>query len=350
MRQVPVEEAVGQVLAHDLTRIVRPDADGNGGVKVGGFKGAAFKKGHIVSPEDLEALKDMGKFTVFIVDLDRSGVHEDAAAERIAAAAAGPGVYRAEPSEGKVNLKAAADGLLVVDRAALDAVAGIESVVFSTLHSYTLVAKDRTVAGAKVVPLVVTEETVAAVEAACARIGPVVRVRPLAPLAVGIVVTGREVATGRVADAFGPILTAKAEALGGSVTGVVIATDEAAAIEGAIRAHLDAGADLVLVSGGMSVDSDDVTPTAIAAVATEVVSYGSSVLPGAMFMTAYAGQVPVFGVPACGMFNKVTMLDLLLPRAFAGVRIDRPMIRAMAHGGLCLGCDECRYPVCPFGK
>jgi molybdenum cofactor synthesis domain-containing protein len=347
MRPVPVEEAVGQVLAHDLTRIVRPNAEGAGPA---GFKGAAFKKGHIVSREDLDALKDMGKFTVFIVDLDRSGVHEDAAAERIARAAAGPGLYRTIPSEGKVNLKAAADGLLVVDLAALEEVTGIESVVFSTLHSYTLVAKDRTVAGTKVVPLVVDEATVAAAESACARFGPVVSVRPLAPLAVGIVVTGREVAAGRVVDAFGPILTAKVKALGGTVTGVVVSTDEVAAIEGAIRAHLQAGADLVLVSGGMSVDSDDVTPTAIAAVATEIVSYGSSVLPGAMFMTAYAGETPVFGVPACGMYNKVTMLDLLLPRAFAGVKIDRPMLRAMAHGGLCLGCDECRYPVCPFGK
>ncbi len=347
MRQVAVEEAVGQVLAHDLTRIVPPAAAGSSGV---GFKGAAFKKGHIVRPEDVEALKDMGKFTVFIVDLDHSGVHEDEAAERIAIAASGRGVYRTKPSEGKVNLKAEGAGLLVVDLGTLDAVAGIDSVVFSTLHSFTLVSKDRTVAGAKVVPLVVAEETVAAAEAACAEKGPIVSVHPLAPLKVGVVVTGREVATGRVKDAFGPILTAKVEALGGSVAGVVIATDEADTIGRAVRTHLDAGVDLVLVSGGMSVDSDDVTPAAIRSVATEVVSYGSSVLPGAMFMTAYAGQVPVFGVPACGMFNKVTMLDLLLPRAFAGIRIDRTMLRAMAHGGLCLGCDECRYPVCPFGK
>ncbi len=350
MRQVPVEEAVDKVLTHDLTRILPPSAKSADGSEGPGFKGAAFKKGHIVRAEDIEVLKDMGKFSVFIVDLDHSGVHEDEAAQRIAAAAMGPGIYRTAPSEGKVNLKAAADGLLVVDLAALDEVAGIESVVFSTLHSYTLVAKDRTVAGAKVVPLVVAEDTVASVEAACARLGPVVGVRPLAPLTVGIVVTGREVATGRIKDAFGPILTAKVAALGGSVAGIAIATDETAAIEGAIRAHMEAGVDLVLVSGGMSVDSDDVTPTAISSVTTEVVSYGSSVLPGAMFMTAYAGTTPVFGVPACGMFNKVTMLDLLLPRAFAGIKIDRAMLRSMAHGGLCLGCDECRYPVCPFGK
>lgn len=344
MRQVPVEEAVGQVLAHDMTKIVPHSAD------KAGFKGAAFKKGHIVRSEDIEALKDMGKFSVFIVDLPISGVHEDEAAERIAAAACGPGLYRTKPSEGKVNLKAAAAGLLVVDLAALDAVSGIDSVVFSTLHSYTLVEQDQTVAGAKVVPLVVGEGTVEAVEAACAVAGSVVRVVPLAPLAAGIVVTGREVATGRVKDAFGPILRAKVEALGGSVRGVAIVADDESAIESAVRSFLASGVDIVLVSGGMSVDPDDVTPKAIAAAASEVVSYGSSVLPGAMFMTAYAGAVPVFGVPACGMFNKVTMLDLLLPRAFAGIRIDRAMLRAMAHGGLCLGCDFCRYPVCPFGK
>ena len=344
MRQVTVEEAVGQVLAHDLTKITPASAD------VPRYKGAAFKKGHIVRKEDVEALKDMGKFTVFIVDLDRSGVHEDEAAERIAVAASASGVYRTKPSEGKVNLKAAGDGLLVVDLAALDAVAGIDSVVFSTLHSYTLVSKDRIVAGAKVVPLVVAEETVAAAEAACAEKGPVVSVLPLSPLNVGIVVTGREVATGRVEDAFGPILMAKVSALGGTVSGVTISTDDSVRIERAVRAHLEAGVDLVLVSGGMSVDSDDVTPVAIKSVATEVVSYGSSVLPGAMFMTAYVERVPIFGVPACGMFNKTTMLDLLLPRAFAGIKIDRTMLRGMAHGGLCLGCDECRYPVCPFGK
>lgn len=343
MKEVRVEDAVGMVLLHDLTKVVP-----------GEYKGPAFKKGHIVAAEDIPALKDMGKYHVFVESLGDGRLHEEEAARRIAAAAAGEAAGErlalSAPSEGKVQLSARIRGLLAVETEALADINGVEEVILATLHRNTVVDPGTVVAGAKVVPLVVEAEKVERVEAICRGKGPVVDVLPFQPLRTGIVVTGTEVFEGRIEDRFAPVLRAKAEALGGVCMPPVFVPDDGARIKSAVESRLAAGAQLVLVGGGMAVDADDLTPAALESAADEVVTYGSPVLPGAMFLLAYKGGVPLVGVPACGIFNSVTVLDLILPRLFAGVRVKRRDITSMAHGGLCLRCKVCRYPVCPFGR
>lgn len=339
MQTVRVEDAVGMVLAHDLTEIIP-----------GVSKGAAFKKGHIVHTEDVEHLKRMGKYHIRIFTLDEQTLHEEEAARRIACAVMGEGLRRTAPLEGRVNIQSTARGLLEVNTDALAAINAVDDVILATLHRYTLVEKDALVAGTKVVPLVVPKERIEAVERIARAHAPVLSVHPLFPLKVGIVVTGTEVYEGRIQDKFAPVLRGKVEEMGGQVLDVAFAPDDLDTIRARMQTFLDVGAELVMVSGGMAVDADDLTPTAIRQIAPDVVTYGSPVLPGAMFMLAYAGEIPVVGVPACGMFRKRTVLDLLLPRLFAKRKLCKHDITALAHGGLCLNCPECHYPVCPFGK
>ena len=339
MKKVKVEEAVGMVLAHDLTKVVP-----------GEYKGAAFKKGYVVQEEDIEALKSMGKNHIFALELGENELHEEEAALRIGEGAAGKGVYMTSPAEGKVFIKAKQKGLLKVQKQALEEINAIDMVVLSTLHDHTLVEQDQNVAGAKVIPLVIPKEKIQQVEEVCQQYPFIIEVKPLHALSVGILVTGSEVYYGRIQDRFAPILQQKIEDLGGVCIKTTYAPDDVQEISAGITELLNRGAELVMVSGGMAVDADDVTPTTIAKIASEVISYGSPVLPGAMFMVAYAKEIPILGIPACGMVSKTTALDVVLPRIFAKEKITKQDITSLAHGGLCLGCDICRYPVCPLGK
>jgi hypothetical protein len=339
MEKVRVENAVGMVLAHDLTKVVP-----------GEFKGVAFKKGHIIRPEDMEVLKTMGKYQIHILNMGSEELHEEEAAYRLAKAAAGQGICLTEPSEGKVSLKASAQGLIKINREVLDAINEIEDIILSTRHSHTLVDQDEIVAGTKIIPLVTQKAKIEQVESICQECGPVVELIPLKPLKVGLVVTGSEVYYGKIKDRFAPVLKDKIQKLGGICSDILFAPDNAYMMETSIKHHLNNGVDMIMVSGGMAVDADDLTPVVIKSIATEVVSYGSPVLPGAMFMMAYREDIPIVGVPACGMFNKITVLDLLLPRIFTNEKITKKDITSLAHGGLCLTCKVCRYPVCPLGK
>ena len=339
MRTVPIEQAVGMVLCHDLTQIVP-----------GEFKGAAFRKGHIVREEDIPRLLDMGKRSIFVFDLDAGLVHEDDAALRIGRAAAGAGICLKGPREGKVELVAAQVGLLKVDSDLLRAINGVEDVMMATLHSNTPVAADKTLAGTRVIPLVVPEERVRQVERLCASRGPVLRVLPLRRLRVGIVSTGSEVFSGRIEDRFGPVISAKVEAYSSSILRQVFVPDSREDVAAAINSLVEEGADMVAVTGGMSVDPDDVSPAGIRLAGARVVTYGAPTLPGAMFMLAYLGGVPVLGLPGCVMYSRTSIFDLVLPRLLAGEVLTRDDIIDLAPGGLCLGCEVCRYPDCSFGK
>jgi len=339
MKKVKVEEAVGMVLAHDLTKIVP-----------GEFKGAAFKKGHIIKPEDIDKLKDMGKNHINVMELTENDIHEDDAAIRIGTAISGEGVYMTEPSEGKVTVKAKERGLLKINLEGLEAINDIELIIVATLHNNTVVEKDQAVAGTRIIPLTTEKEKIERIEKICKESGKIVSVKKLKPLRAGIIVTGSEVYHGRITDKFGPVLEEKMKFYGGDVLGIKYAPDDAEMILDAINSFLEQGADIILTSGGMSVDADDVTPTAIRNASDKVITYGSPVLPGAMFMVAYKGNIPILGVPACGMYHRITALDLVLPRIAAGESISRKDITSLGHGGLCLHCEVCRYPVCPFGK
>ncbi|THB68944.1 MAG: molybdopterin-binding protein [Desulfovibrio sp.] len=339
MKRIPVQDAVGTVLCHDLTKIVP-----------GEFKGRAFQKGHVVRDEDIPMLRDMGKEHLYVLTLEQGMLHENDAARRICSAAAGRGLALTEVCEGRINLTAEYHGLLSINIPALDRVNSQEGVVLATAHTHQSVKPGRQVAGARVVPLVIEEERIQAVEAICASAHPVIEIKPFASWNVGLVTTGSEVYHGRIQDAFGPIVRDKFAAYGSQVLDQRFTSDDPELTAQAIREFIGQDAHMVVCTGGMSVDPDDQTPASIRAVAHEVVTYGSPTFPGAMFMLAYAGDVPILGLPGCVMYHKASIFELVVPRMLAGERLTRQDIARMGHGGLCAGCGDCRYPLCPFGK
>ncbi len=339
MKSIPVQEAVGRVLFHDITRIVP-----------GEFKGRAFKKGHVIREEDVPKLLKLGKDNIYVLDLHEGFVHENDAALRIARAAAGEGITFSEPSEGKVKLVSSRNGLLKVNSAALREINSIEQIVLATLHSNQQVSVDAPIAGTRIIPLYTDNDRVLAVERICKNDGPVVEIKPFRSLKVGLVTTGNEVFHGRIEDKFGPVLRAKFEGVGSSVIDQIFTPDDQSVIAASIRQLLDEGAEMIVASGGMSVDPDDRTPASIRATGAEVVTYGAPTFPGSMFMLAYIGDVPIIGVPGCAMYHKATIFELIVPRILAGERVTRADIVELGHGGYCNGCEECRYPCCSFGK
>jgi molybdenum cofactor synthesis domain-containing protein len=347
-KTIPVARAVGTVLAHDITEI-RPNE----------FKGRAFRKGHVVKEEDVCHLQRLGKEHLFVLSIGEDEMHEDDAARALAEALMGEGVaIKGEPKEGKINIAAEKEGLLKINRESLLRFNMTGEVMCATLHDNTLVRKGQVVAGTRAIPLVVKKSAVSAAVGAAGQGEKVIRVKELRRPRAGIVITGNEVYYGKIKDAFAPVITEKIKSIGGEVVGLYYAPDEESFIENRLRELITAGADLLVTTGGMSVDPDDVTRFAIRKLGAEDITYGSAALPGAMFLIAYlsspltprTSSIPVLGIPACGMYAKATVFDLVLPRILAGERIGRLELAELGHGGLCMKCETCRYPVCPFGK
>lgn len=339
MKTISVLEAEGFVLCHDITEIVP-----------GKVKGRAFKKGHIVKKEDIPKLLDLGKEHLYVWEVNNSVIHEADAAARIAKAVAGPGLVLTQPVEGKVELQAKSAGLLKINIDALEEINEISEVVLASIHSNQLVSKGKTVAGCRVVPLVIDVDKICDVEQIGRLAFPVIEIKPLRSVKVGIVTTGSEVYHGRIQDKFGPILYNKIAELGSTVIRQIIVDDKIDMIQSAIQTLIEEGAEMIVTTGGMSVDPDDVTPAGIRAAGGRVVVYGAPVLPGSMFMLAYMGNIPVLGLPGCVMYHRTTIFDLIVPRILAGEEISRKDITRLAHGGLCANCDLCQYPHCAFGK
>ena len=392
VKTIPVTEAVGTVLAHDITEIKKDE-----------FKGRAFKKGHVIKKEDITHLQKLGKDNLFVLNVGPDDMHEDEAAYALAKALMGNGVaIEGEPKEGKINIIAERDGLLKVDKNTLTQFNMLGDVMCATLHSNTVVKKGQLVGGTRAIPLVVkksiVEEAVRIANsvrmqdtgyriqdknkhASCImhRESGIIEVKEIKNLKAGIVITGNEVYYGRIKDAFAPVITKKMQDHGCEITGIYYAPDDEALIEARLRELVEAGAELLITTGGMSVDPDDVTRFAIRKLGAGDIVYGSAALPGAMFLVAYLerGQdrmqdtgymmhdeknlescilnrasftIPVLGIPACGMYHKTTIFDLILPRVLAGETIGRKELAELGHGGLCLNCKKCSYPVCPFGK
>jgi molybdenum cofactor synthesis domain-containing protein len=339
MKTISVLEAEGFVLCHDITEIVP-----------GKVKGRAFKKGHIVKKEDIPKLLDLGKEHLYVWEVNNSVIHEADAAARIAKAVAGPGLVLTQPVEGKVELQAKSAGLLKINIDALEEINEISEVVLASIHSNQLVSKGKTVAGCRVVPLVIDVDKICDVEQIGRLAFPVIEIKPLRSVKVGIVTTGSEVYHGRIQDKFGPILYNKIAELGSTVIRQIIVDDKIDMIQSAIQTLIEEGAEMIVTTGGMSVDPDDVTPAGIRAAGGRVVVYGAPVLPGSMFMLAYMGNIPVLGLPGCVMYHRTTIFDLIAPRILAGEEISRKDITRLAHGGLCANCDLCQYPHCAFGK
>ena len=320
---IKTEDAVGQVIAHDIARIVQ-----------GEFKGNLFRKGHKIDAGDVDKLLDVGKNNIYVLSLEEGDVHEDDAGIRLGEAIHGSHTYVKPPSQSRVNIFADCRGMLRLNEQAVYSINNLENSICATIPDNSVVEKDQMVAATKVVPLVVKDEDVAAVEKICAEAGDVVSVRPFVSKKVGCVITGSEVFSKRIDDAFGPVLRAKIDEYGGEIIGMEFAPDDLDQIKEKILEMRDRGAEVIVATGGMSVDPDDKTPGAIRATGARIVKQGSPVLPGAMFMAAYLGEVPILGVPAAGMYFKNTMFDRMLPYVFADVEIKREDIVNMGIGGL----------------
>ena len=339
MKAVAIEKAVGQVLGQDLTQIVP-----------GEFKETVFRKGHIVQEEDIPQLLQMGKHSVYIYELDTDGLHENDAAAAIAAEIAGSGVYCGEAKEGRVNIFATKSGLLKINVDSLYAANSLKEIAIATIHNNTVVEENDLLAAVKIIPLVVPKAKLDGIKIHAESSGAIVEVKDLQPMATSVIVTGNEVYLGRIRDGFTPVIEAKMQRFGCRIISRDYLPDDVAKISAAIMNARDAGAEMILVTGGMAVDPDDVTPAAIMHAGGRLVAYGTPLMPGAMFMLAYLDDLPIMGLPGCVMYHKSTIFDLMLPRILAGEDVRFEEIVALSHGGLCLICPECTYPKCHFGK
>ena len=339
MKLIRTEDAVGQVLCHDMTQIIP-----------GQFKDARFRKGHIVTPEDIPVLLSMGKENLYVWELKEGMLHENEAAERMCALCRNEGMERSEVKEGKIELRAAHPGLFRVDRERLNAVNAIDELMIATRHGNTPVQAGDKLCGTRVIPLVIEESKLLEAESAVKE-KPLLELLPYKLKKAAVITTGSEVYYGRIPDAFTPAVVEKLKAYGIEMTEHIMVDDGLERIAAAIAEAREKDVDLILCTGRMSVDPDDNTPGAIKASGARIVTYGAPVLPGAMFLLGYfADGMPIMGLPGCVMYAKATIFDLALPRIAAGVEMTKQDFVEMGEGGLCLGCGECRYPVCPFGK
>lgn len=338
MKKVNVHDAVGMVLCHDITQIIP-----------GKFKGRAFQKGHIIQEEDIEKLLSCGKEHIYVWEYKEGILHENEAAERLRDIVCGNGIeFGAEIKEGKIDFFAKEDGLLKVNEEELFKINSLGEMMVATIHNNTPVKKGEKLGGTRIIPLVIEEEKIKRAEDLIPT--KIMEVKKIHPKKAYMITTGSEVYSGKIQDAFGPAVKRKLEEYNCELVRQVILPDDKEKIKEAIKDALNDGAELVMCTGGMSVDPDDMTPTAIKETGAELVTYGSPVLPGAMLLVAYNGDVPILGLPGCVMYNKRTAFDLVLPRVLANEKVTFEDIAKLGHGGFCLNCKVCTFPHCSFGK
>ena len=334
------EDAVGQVICHDITQIIK-----------GVTKDAVFRKGHVIREEDIPVLLSVGKDNIYVWENDETMMHENEAAEVLCAVCRGENMSRGEVKEGKIELRAECDGVFRIDRAKLRAINSFGQMMIASRHGDFQVKAGDKLAGTRIIPLVIERDKMEQIRA-LAGDEPIMRVEPFRKYRVGIVTTGNEVFYGRIEDTFTPVVRAKVEYFGAEVIGHRVTNDDNENIERCIRELLEEGCDMILCTGGMSVDPDDRTPLAVRNVTGNVITYGAPTLPGAMFLLAYYGEdrIPVMGLPGCVMYARRTIFDIVLPRIMTGEILDRNDFDKLGEGGLCLNCSTCIFPDCGFGK
>ena len=338
MKLIDTKDAVGHVICHDITQIIK-----------GVTKDAVFRKGHVVTEEDIPVLLSVGKENLYIWENDENMLHENEAAQILYDISADSNMHGSEIKEGKIELIADIDGVLMIDREKLRSINSLGQMMIAGRHSGFPVKKGDKLAGTRIIPLVIEKEKMEQAK----EIGgdkPIFSLMPYTLKKVGIVTTGSEVFKNRIEDTFTPVIVDKIAEYGMQMTMHAICSDAHNDITREINKMLDAGVDMVICTGGMSVDPDDRTPLAIKNAGTDIVTYGAPVLPGAMFLLSYKGEIPVIGLPGCVMYAKRTIFDLVLPRMAAGIRLSQKDINCLGEGGLCLSCPECVYPNCGFGK
>ncbi|MEI6857090.1 molybdopterin-binding protein [Psychrilyobacter sp.] len=338
MKRIDTKDAIGHVISHDITEIIP-----------GKFKGRAFKKGHIIREEDIEKLLRLGKEHIYIFEIKEDELHENDAALILGEIGCGENIYLSEEiKEGKIEFYAKVDGLLKVDKEKLFELNMLGQISFATLPQNIPVKKGDKIAGARVIPLIIKKEKMES----AAQITPhkLIDIKQFKKMKIGIVTTGSEIFHGRIVDEFGPVVEKKVAEYSCDVIGQIVVADDKEMIKNAIRTHINNGANMVICTGGMSVDPDDLTPSSIIELGGELVSYGSPVLPGSMFLLSYLDGIPIMGLPGCVMYCKKTIFDLVLPRVLSREKLSMEDIMRYGHGGLCQDCDICRYPNCSFGK
>ena len=339
MKKIDTLDSIGHVICHDITRIIKDSV-----------KDTPFRKGHIVVKEDIPILLSLGKEHLYVWENGENMLHEDEAAEILASVCINKNIEKTSPREGKIELIAQEDGLFRIDVDRLEEINELEEIIISTRHTNYPVKKGDKLAATRVIPLVIEKEKLKRVQE-IADNRPLLELLPYKCLTVGIVTTGSEVFKGRIKDTFTPVIREKLGAYKLTVCGHITVGDELEEIISAISGLKEMGAELIICTGGMSVDPDDLTPTAIKASGAKIVTYGAPVLPGAMFLMGYfEDETPIVGLPGCVMYSKTTIFDLVLPRILAGIHLSKKDLAKMGHGGLCLNCEVCRYPDCGFGK
>ena len=338
MKKIKTTEAVGHVLQHDITEIIP-----------GEFKGRAFKKGHIITEEDIPHLLRLGKDHIFVFKLGEDKIHENEGAMILGKLGQGENISLGdEVKEGKINFNSYVDGILKVDSEKLFELNMLGEISFATLPNNIPVKKGELVGGARIIPLVIEKEKMDRAKALIK--DPILNIRPYKKYKVGIITTGNEVFYGRIEDKFGPVILEKLKPYNSEIIGQAFCPDDKEIIKEKAREFLDKGATMIIFTGGMSVDPDDMTPTSIIELGGELISYGAPVLPGSMFLLSYLGDIPMMGLPGCVMFAKKTVFDLVLGRVMTGERLTKADIMRYATGGLCQSCEVCHYPNCTFGK
>ena len=339
MKLIKTTDAVGHVLCHDMTQIIKDE-----------YKDARFRKGHVVQEEDIPVLLSMGKEHLYVWEMTPGMLHENDAAERLYALCANDHMDRSEVKEGKIELKAACDGLFRVDSQRLIAVNSVDEIMIATRHGNTAVRKGDKLAGMRVIPLIIDEAKLRAAEEAVSD-KPLLELLPYVRKTAAIVATGSEVKNGLIQDTFTPVVKDKLAAYGIETISVSYSGDGVENVANAIEKARKTGAEIILCTGGMSVDPDDNTPGAIRATGAHIVTYGAPVLPGAMFLLGYYDDgTPIMGLPGCVMYAGATIFELVLPKIAAGVEVTKADLVVLGEGGLCLGCKPCHWPNCPFGK
>lgn len=342
MKLMKTEEAVGQVLCHDITQIIP-----------GVTKDAVFRKGHIITKEDIPVLLSVGKEHIYIWEKDEHMLHENEAAQILYEMCRNEHMHPSAVKEGKIELIADCDGLFKIDREKLRKVNSLGEMMIATRHGNTFVKKGDKLAGTRIIPLVIEKEKMERAKEIC-NDGSILEIKPLQPKKAAILTTGSEVYHGRIQDKFTPVLVEKLKEYGSEVIFHEIYDDDHEAITKGCLSAIEQGAELVLCTGGMSVDPDDKTPLAIKNTGARIVSYGAPVLPGAMFLVSYYEYkdktIPIVGLPGCVMYAKRTIFDLALPRLLADDFITAEELALLGEGGLCLNCPVCTYPNCGFGK
>lgn len=340
MRKIRVEDAVGETLCHDMT-----------GISPGGVKGVMFKRGHIITQADIPALLNIGKNHIFVWEPDADEVHEDDAALALAEVVCGAHVvYDKKVSEGKIQISAGADGVFTINRDALKKINSVPDYTVACLPGDTRVTQGQKLGGLRIVPLVTKRVNVEQAVKIAKDSSPVFDVLPFKPLKCGIVITGSEVYYGRIQDKFEPVMRKKLASYGADILGATQCPDDIDMILAAVESFRAQGAELIMLTGGMSVDPDDLTPTAIRRTGADIITQGVPIQPGNMLMMARLGDVMLLGVPGASMYFPTTSLDIFLPRIFAGVAITKEEIAGYGEGGFCMGCAECHYPICYFGR